>query len=118
MIKNPLLSWVVKIWELKLNFKIAEFFGLLVDIYNLKKNVSAPTVPTYRYPGCNGHYKYVNESSGFIASPGYDGLTPYEPNLNCSWLIEAPKGQVIHIKFRVGSVCFVFYLSTNGILMQ
>ena len=38
-----------------------------------------------------------------ITSPGYDGSTPYDDDLDCSWLIVAPVGMAITVKTHVRS---------------
>lgn len=55
------------------------------------------------HDGCHGSPKVLNGSSGMITSPGYDGSTPYDDNLDCSWLIEAPAGMAITVKIHVRS---------------
>ena len=57
--------------------------------------------------GCHGSTKVFTAPSGIITSPGYDGLTPYENDVDCSWIIEAPAGKSVTIKFHV-SICWSF----------
>jgi len=45
--------------------------------------------------------KYFNDTTGYIATPDYDGHSYYDNRINCSWVIQAPDGQVVRLRFEV-----------------
>ena len=44
----------------------------------------------------------ASSSEQFLTSPGFE--SSYTENMNCSWMIKAPKGQVVHITFKEVSI--------------
>ncbi|XP_013792862.1 transmembrane protease serine 6-like [Limulus polyphemus] len=40
----------------------------------------------------------VNESRGLVTSPSFNNFHFYEPNLNCTWRLVAPKEQIIKLR--------------------
>ncbi len=62
---------------------------------------SPATTQTTPVPGkaCDGHPLPLTSSSGVLTSPGYDGSSPYLGHQSCQWLITAPQGEVVTIKF-------------------
>lgn len=43
--------------------------------------------------------RQLTESTGTLTSPGYPGS--YPPNADCIWVITAPRGHYIELKFKI-----------------
>ncbi|XP_052266137.1 ovochymase-1-like [Dreissena polymorpha] len=61
-----------------------------------------PLPPTegYKDDGCHGNTQVITSSATFLSSPGYDGHSYYDNNIQCSWLIQAPAGMIVRLKFQ------------------
>ncbi|XP_053392701.1 ovochymase-1-like isoform X2 [Mercenaria mercenaria] len=57
------------------------------------------TVEVLKEDGCHGDVKILNDTRGFISSPGYDGHSRYQHNVRCNWFIQAPPGSIIRLMF-------------------
>ena len=70
---------------------------------------TVPPVSTIPPPGCAGQSLNFTQSSGTLTSPGFDGVSPYAPNRNCSQLVVVSSQEVLTLHFNA----FELEFSTN-----